>query len=136
MLSGGSTDILFSLVVVDVNWSRPWLEPGREEARGDDGVPSLLDCTSLDRPRLWNEVGRPPATESPRFKPVFALTLHLLLTLSDLRIMALSTKPPKPFVGETGRFEESTLDVLPRLGVEASLISCSRLEGRLLFNSC
>lgn len=48
-------------------------------------------------------VGRGEAVESPRFKPAPACTLHRLLTLSERRIMALSTKPPRPLVGETGR---------------------------------
>lgn len=54
------------------------------------------------------------ATESPRFNPAFACTLHLLLTLSDLFIIALWTKPPNPLVGEGGRpAEDSMLGVLP-----------------------
>lgn len=49
------------------------------------------------------KIGLLLAIESPRFKPEFACTLHLLLTLSDLRIIALCTKPPSPFVGDGGR---------------------------------
>lgn len=52
--------------------------------------------------------------ESPRFKPALACTLHLLLTLSDLFIIALWTKPPRPLVGEAGRpADESTLGLRP-----------------------
>jgi hypothetical protein len=41
------------------------------------------------------------ATESTRFSPAAAgWALHRLLTLSDRFIMALCTKPPRPFVGE------------------------------------
>jgi hypothetical protein len=46
------------------------------------------------------------ATESPRFKPGAACTLHLLLTLSERFIMALSTKPPRPLVGEGGLLDD------------------------------
>ena len=46
------------------------------------------------------------AIESPRLSPGAACTLHLLLTLSDRFIMALSTKPPRPLVGEGGLLEE------------------------------
>lgn len=55
------------------------------------------------------------ATESPRFSPALACTLHLLLTLSDLFIIALCTKPPRPLVGDGGRpAEDKILEVLPR----------------------
>jgi hypothetical protein len=44
-----------------------------------------------------------------------------LLTLSDRFIIALSTKPPRPFVGDGGRAEEDKmLEVLPRPGVSAA----------------
>lgn len=46
------------------------------------------------------------ATESPRLSPGAACTLHLLFTLSDRFIIALSTKPPRPFVGDGGLLEE------------------------------
>lgn len=88
-----------------------------------------MDGISLDISLLCSESGRPPAIESPLFRPVFALTLHLLLTLSDRLIMALSTKPPKPFVGDTGRFCNRILDELVRFGVSSSAVLVSWLIG-------
>ena len=49
------------------------------------------------------KIGLLLAIESPRFRPAFDCTLHLLLTLSDLRIIALCTKPPRPLVGDGDR---------------------------------
>lgn len=43
------------------------------------------------------------AIEFPRLRPGGDCTLHLLLTLSDLFIIALCTNPPIPLVGEIGR---------------------------------
>lgn len=60
-----------------------WLEVGREEGRGE---PSLLKVMGLD---TLAEVFRLLATELPRLRPEGDCTLHLLLTLSDLFIMAL-----------------------------------------------
>jgi len=54
----------------------------------------------MDSPRTKS----PPrllAVEPARCKPGAAVALHLLLTLSDLFIIALCTNPPIPFVGDT-----------------------------------
>lgn len=136
VVSGRSWDDLSSCdaeeVVTD---GRLWLEPGREDASGEEGVSPRVEGTSLDKPLLCKEVGLPPATESPLLRPVFDLTLHLLLTLSERFIIALSTKPPKPLVGETGRFCERALEVRSKLGVDSSEFMLSVLSGRLLIVS-
>ncbi len=87
---------------------------------------------SFEEFRLWPGLkpdtparcgGRAFATESPRFRPALAWTLHLLLTLSDLFIIALWTKPPRPLVGDGGRSaEESTLEVRPSAGRSTSAV--------------
>lgn len=114
---------------------RLWLDPGLEDASGEEGVSPRVDGMSLDKPLLCKEVGLPPATESPLLRPVFDLTLHLLLTLSERFIMALSTKPPRPLVGEIGRFCERALEVRNKLGVDSSEFKLSVLNGRLLMVS-
>ena len=106
--------------------SKPWLEPGLGLDNGDE-LPSLSPRTSLEEVRLCPGVkpdiparcaGRAEATESPRFRPAFACTLHLLLTLSDRFIMALSTNPPSPLVGEGGRPDvDRILEALPKPGL-------------------
>lgn len=77
--------------------SEPWLETGLELDKGEE-LPSLKPRVSFEELRLCPgvNVGVPDrcgglefATESPRFRPEFAWTLHLLLTLSDLFIIAL-----------------------------------------------
>ena len=108
--------------------SDAWLETGLELDRGDEFP--LCTLASLEEVRLCPGVnpdapdrcaGLEVATESPRFNPAFACTLHLLFTLSDLFIMALWTKPPKPLVGEGGRpDEDNKLGFLPNPGVSNS----------------
>lgn len=71
------------------------------------------------------------ATESPRFSPGAACTLHLLLTLSERFIIALSTKPPRPFVGEGGLLEEPQ----PGKSTEDVTAGFSSLGASLGFNS-
>lgn len=54
------------------------------------------------------------AIESPRLRPAFACTLHLLFTLSDRFIIALCTNPPRPLVGDGGRSgDDNKLGLLP-----------------------
>lgn len=116
--------------------SVPWLDTGLEADKGDDS-PSLAGRISLEEPLLCPGLkpvildrcaGLDVATESPRFRPVPACTLHLLLTLSERFIIALCTKPPSPLVGEGGRpAEERILDVLARPYPSTS--ECPMLSG-------
>lgn len=110
-------------------------EPGREEGSGEEGVAARADGMSLDMPLLCKDNGRALATESPRFRPVLAWTLHLLLTLSDRLIMALSTKPPRPLVGDGDRVCDRTLDDLVRSEVPSSAVLVSKLNGRVVVES-
>lgn len=73
---------------------------------------SLLILLGLDPPDVLTMLPRGVlgswvllllAMEFPRLRPGGDWTLHLLLTLSDLFIIALCTKPPIPFVGDGGR---------------------------------
>lgn len=75
------------------------------------------------------------AIESARANPGGDATLHLF-TLSDRFIMALWTKPPMPFVGETGRpsardGDRSSVDDLSRpTGDRSSVEDRSRVGDR------
>jgi hypothetical protein len=82
---------------------------------GDDELSGRTGLVLLGRLSEFNWAAPAPAaprvllllaTESPRLSPVAACTLHLLLTLSDRFIIALSTKPPRPLVGDGGLLED------------------------------
>jgi hypothetical protein len=88
-----------------------WLEVDLEDGRGELSLLRLLGPDILaeafttllsGRGVLGVLLLRLLATELPRLTPEGDCTLHLLLTLSDLFIMALCTNPPIPFVGDTG----------------------------------
>ncbi len=82
-----------------------WLELGRELGLGEF---SRLRLTGLAvvppsaRLLLVSALLRLLVTELPLVRPGGDCTLHRLLTLSDLFIIALCTKPPMPFVGDGG----------------------------------
>lgn len=91
------------------------LDCGRDRGSADCSLLRLVGRSILDK--VPN-----PATALPRllklelclFKVGGVWVLHLLLTLSLRLRLALSTKPPMPFVGDTGRSRSG--DILPCAG--------------------
>lgn len=91
--------------------STPCLEPGRDDSaeRTSERSRNMLVGRDLERAMLDRSPARPEAMVSPLAMPGGEATLHLL-TLSDLFIMALCTKPPMPLVGDGGFVGEERPD--------------------------
>ena len=83
--------------------SEPCCDVGRDFVAG---VPSRLAFGLEVERGFASPAGKrepAPSIEFPRLRPGAGVALHRLLTLSDLFIIALCTKPPSPLVGEAGR---------------------------------
>ncbi len=103
-----------------------WLEVGRELGLGEF---SRLRLTGLAVVLLLvSTLLRLLVTELPLVRPGGDCTLHRLLTLSDLFIIALCTKPPMPFVGDGGLSSRSG-EIRPWEG-DIARLRLSDLESR------